>query len=236
MFDIHTHILPNIDDGAENVEESLRLIEMLKSHGVTAVAATPHFYAEVIAFDEYHAKAEESFELLKSRLDDESIKLVKGYEVRYFRGISQTDNISKLTLGGSKYILVEFPYGQDITDRVVDEIADITYNCGITPVLAHLERYHKYHGFKKAVGLVDNGLAMAHINSSSLQDGYKRCALNLIESGVATLMATDTHSVLTRPPMINEATKVIAKNLGEAVVEKLFENSNRIYKDITNKV
>lgn len=235
MFDIHAHILPNIDDGAENIEESLKLVEMLKSHGVTAVATTPHFYAEVMAFDEYYAKVDERFKLLQDCLTDNSIKLVKGFEVKYFRGISQIDGLRKLSLGDSSYILIELPYGMDITDRVIDEIADITYNCEMTPILAHLERYNKYHGFKKAVALVDSGLAMAHINSSSLMDGYKKCALGLIDSGIATLIATDTHSVLTRPPMINEAKKVIEKHLSQDAVEKLFNNSKRIYKAITNE-
>ena len=235
MFDIHAHILPNIDDGAENIEESLKLIEMLKAHGVTAVAATPHFYAEVMSFDEYCVKVDEGFNLVKSRLNDDSIKLIKGFEVKYFRGISQIEGLKKLSIGDSNYILIELPYGLDITDRVIDEIADITYNFGMTPILAHLERYHKYHGFKKAVSLVDSGLAMAHINSSSLLDGYKKCAIGLIETGVASLMATDTHSILTRPPMINEAIKVIEKNLGSETVETLIKNSKRIYKAITNE-
>lgn len=234
MFDIHAHILPNIDDGAENIEEALTLLEMLKGHGVTAVAATPHFYAEFMSLEEYSNKANELFDSLQNVLTDEHPKLIKGYEVRYFKGISQTAELPKLTLGGSKYILVEFSYGLDITDKVVEEIADITYNFGITPILAHLERYHKYRGFKKAVELVDSGLAMAHINSSSLLDGHKKHALNLLDSGVATLMASDTHSVLSRPPMFNEANKIIAKHLGQGVVDRLIDNSNRIFNEITN--
>ncbi len=232
FFDIHAHILPAIDDGCETVEESLQLLNMLKQNGVDAVCATPHFYAEAMNLEEYIALSDDKFLLVKSSMTNDMPEIIRGFEVRYFKGISRTSDIKKLTLGNSCYMLVEFPYGQEIDVRMVNDIADVYYNLGITPILAHIERYHKYKGFEYALELIDSGVAMAHVNASSLMDSHKRTALKLIYSEKATLIATDTHSVLSRPPMLSEAKAVIDKNLGEHTTKKLFANSERIYKEI----
>ncbi len=232
LFDIHSHIIHDIDDGAENLEESLKLLEMLGQQGVDVVAATPHFYADEVDFKYYTEKVNKNFEILKNNLTPNLPKVIKGYEVRYFKGISGTSVVKELTLGGSPYLLLEFTYGQEITPKVVGDIADVYYNFGLTPILAHIERYYKYHGFKYALKLVEDGIAMAHVNASSFTEGYKRAALKLVDSGIATLIASDTHSVLARPPMFDEAKQVIAKNLGDGVAEQLFTNSERIYNEI----
>ncbi len=232
LFDIHSHILPGVDDGAKTLEESLQLLQMLGQQGVDVVAATPHFYAESIDFAEHMDVVNEKYELVKQNISSGMPEVVRGFEVRYFRGISGTKAIKELTLGDSPYLLLEFAYGRDIDQKTVNEVADIFYNFGITPILAHLERYHKYKGFKDALKLVEDGIALAHVNTSSFSDGYRKMALKLIDSGIATLVATDTHSVQSRPPMMTEAKRVINKYLGDGVAENLFANSENLYNEI----
>lgn len=234
LFDIHSHILPGVDDGAKTLEESLQLLTMLKEQGVDVVAATPHFYAEKIDFSEHLGLVKERFDLLKQNITPDMPSVLQGFEVRYFRGISGTSAIKELTLGGSQYLLLEFAYGKDIDQRTVNDVANIFYNFGITPILAHLERYYKYKGFKDALKLVDEGVAVAHVNASSFFDPYKKAALKLIDSQVASFIASDTHSVQLRPPMFNEAKRVINKYLGDGVAEGLFANTENLYNEIIN--
>ncbi len=234
LFDIHSHVLPGVDDGAKTLEESLQLLTMLKQQGVDVVAATPHFYAESIDFTEHLQMVHEKFDLVKQNLTLDMPELIQGFEVRYFRGVSKTSAIKELTLGGSQYMLLEFAYGHDIDQRTVNDVANIFYNFGITPILAHLERYYKYKGFKDALKLVEEGIAVAHVNASSFSDGHKKAALKLIDAQIASFVASDTHSVLLRPPMINEAKRVINKHLGNGVAESLFANSENLYNEIIN--
>ena len=235
LFDIHTHILPETDDGAKSQEEALKLLEALRDNGVGAVAATPHFYIEFANIDEYTAMAQQKLLDLKIAAGENAPEIIEGYEIRYFKGISRTPDIKRLTLGGSDYILIEFAYNQAITEIIVDDIADIYYNFGITPILAHLERYSKYHGYKYALELVEDGVALAHINASSLFSEHKKVSLSLIKDKIATLMASDTHSLLSRPPLQKEAFNIISNNLGEKAVEDLISNSERLYYEITAK-
>ena len=235
LFDIHTHILPGIDDGAKSQEEALKLLEALRNNGVDVVAATPHFYAEFANIDEYTVMAQQKLFDLKMAAGENSPEIIGGYEVRYFKGISRTPDIKRLTLGGSQYILVEFAYNQAITEKIVDDIADIYYNFGITPILAHLERYSKYHGYRYALELVEDGVALAHINASSLFSAHKKVSLGLLEDRIATIMASDTHSLRSRPPLQKEEFKIISDSLGEKRVEDLISNSERLYYEIIAK-
>lgn len=234
LFDIHAHIIPGVDDGAKNVEEAKALLKMAKDNGIGAIVATPHFYAEKVSFQEYEAIIDKNYQLLLPETEGMP-KVYKGYEVRYFRGISTSEYTRRLTLNGSEYMLVEFPYGENITDSMIRDIEDIYYNQRITPILAHLERYHKYHGFKKALNLIDDGIAMAHVNATSFNDSYKKAASTLLQEGYASVVATDMHSVDTRPPMLDSALSAIGKNLGKQTLLRLAENYERLHNDIILK-
>lgn len=235
IFDIHSHILPSVDDGPRAVAESLALLSVLKEEGVGAVVATPHFYAEKVIWDEYMPLVDHRFANLKELAKSTQIKLIKGFEVRYFKGISNFDKISDLTLGKSKFMLVEFPYSTPITEAMVNEICDINYNHGIVPILAHIERYTKYHGFKFALEAIKSGELLAHVNASSFLDGYRKTALGLVKAGVATLVASDTHSIDSRPPCFAEGFEALEDDLGKPIVDRLIKNSYELYFEIANE-
>lgn len=234
-FDIHSHIVPGVDDGAANLEQAERLIEMMKLRGADAIAATPHFYAEDVEFDTYSAAVENGFCTLKPIAESLNVRLVKGYEVRYFQNIGRSDILRSLTLGNSDYMLLEFIYGEEITDRMIEDVADIYYNHRITPILAHLERYEKYRGFDKALDLIDEGIALAHINTSSFVDGYKKAALNLVKNGYVHFIASDAHNTDARQPLYPLAFKKLASRLGQDRLDELKDNSARLFEEITAK-
>lgn len=233
LFDIHSHILPFVDDGAKDLEESLGLLELSRNGNVGCVVATPHFYAESVSFEDYIKHIDTQFDLLRKHATE--IEIIKGFEVRYFKGISKVDRVRSLTLEGSDYLLVEFPYNIPITEKCIKDIEDVYYNFGITPILAHIERYTKYKGFDMALGLISDGLAMAHINASSMFDGYKNAALSLIETSHATLVASDTHSLNRRPPLISSALKVISEELGADTESSITNNLQSLYRRIVKK-
>lgn len=231
LFDIHAHIIPGVDDGANSYEEALTLLKAARNNGIGAVIATPHFYADMVSFEEYELETESRFNSLKQQADGLP-ELFRGYEVRYFRGISTSEYTRRLTLNGSEYILVEFPYGEDITDRMLGDIEDIYYNMNITPILAHIERYHKYNGFRNALRLIDDGIAMAHINATSLTDQFKKTAIRLLEAEYVSVIATDMHSADERPPVCDTALKEIEKQMGRSALLRLADNYDRLYNEI----
>ncbi len=229
ITDIHTHILPEVDDGASSVEESLSLLKALREQGVTAVAATPHFYAATCPAPRVHsAEIAESFAHIKAQLGDDSLKLFSGHEVHYFSGICACDDLRFLTYGGTNKILIELPFGR-FDRRIIDEVVEVALNYRLSPVLAHIERYADCGCFESVLEAIDDGFCKAQLNCDSLLLRHmRRLSLQLIDDGYISYIATDTHSVTERPPHMERAAKVISSKLGKKTLERLFASANSL--------
>lgn len=229
LLDAHSHVLPSIDDGAKTEAESLRLISMLKSQGVEALIATPHFYVSRYRFEDYYKKVRKTFEKIKKSV--EPFPLFLGFEVKYFAGITDYPHLSKLTLGGSRYILLELDWS-GITENSINEIAVFKEKTGITPILAHIERFGFYENYSRAVQLLENGKALAQLNADSILSGVNRGeASRLLASHKYSLLGSDTHSVVGRPPRIGDVYKLpeIAESVGFKQIEKF---SDRLFAEM----
>lgn len=234
FLDIHSHILPDVDDGAKDIEASLELLEMLKQQGVTAVIATPHFYPSHQSAEDFAEKAKLAYMKLKSKTDSTELpKIFLGCELRYFSGISKSNNINQFAISGSNYLLLELPYGAPITRLVIDDIIALNEVLGFTPILAHIERYHKVKGYKKLLKLIADGYALAHINSDGVisKEEAKACE-KLIKGGYVSFVASDTHSPTRRPPKFTEAFEKISERLGRSAASRLKIKSNQLLEEL----
>ena len=93
FFDIHSHILPAIDDGAKDLNEALKLLREMKKQGINDVLATPHFYPYENSLDEFLTKSEEKYKLIKQHIENDKYPNVfLGCEMPYFRCESNRDN------------------------------------------------------------------------------------------------------------------------------------------------
>ena len=106
-FDIHSHILPGVDDGAKDICESVELINSMKKEGITAVIATPHFYPNEMDFGNFLEDRKNAYETLCSILDGDIPKIYLGCEILYFKRMGASRELEKLSLNNSKYILLE---------------------------------------------------------------------------------------------------------------------------------
>ena len=235
LIDIHSHILPDVDDGARTVEESIELLKSLKAQGVTDVIATPHFIANEQNLDEFFQIVKEASEELfaaTQNLDLPNVYL--GSEVYYFAGIGKSKAISTLCLNKTKYLLLELPTCT-IDKYILDDIKRIRTELGLIPIIAHIERYAKEKGFKHVLSLIDGGVCLAQLNATSLfMPQYKKISYKLIKKGYISFIATDTHSLRHRPPMLDSAFDAIETNLGKNYSALLLENSDYLQKEITN--
>ncbi len=229
LLDAHSHILPSIDDGAKTEAESLRLISMLKSQGVEALIATPHFYVSRYRFEDYYQKVKTTFEKIKKTVAP--FPLFLGFEVKYFAGITDYPHLKKLTLGGSGYMLLELDWS-GITENSIKEIAVFKEKTGITPILAHIERYGFYENYSLAVRLVEDGKALAQLNADSILSGVNKVqAAKLLAARRYSLLGSDTHSVVGRPPHIGDVYKSpeISESVGFKQIEKF---SGRLFAEM----
>lgn len=237
FLDIHSHILPNIDDGAADVKTSVTLLEMMKRQGITHVIATPHFNPMRDSIEHFNANVKSSVAELAHEVRDGDYPTIHlGCELYYFKGMGKSDSLGNFRLANVPYLLLELPYNTQINDSMIRDIEAIYDNSGLMPILAHIERYSSVQGFKKALGLIENGGALAHINAGAVlsKEKIKVCE-KLIKAGYITYVASDSHSPDARPPRVKEALSLIGERMGKSVADRLVRNGQRLLLEIESK-
>ena len=227
FFDIHSHILPAVDDGAADLKESIQLLKIMKSQGITSILATPHFYPSEDNFSDFINSVGVAFESLKKEAKKRKLpNIYLGCEMLYFEGIGRSESLSNLCLNGSEFLLLELT-DECINNKLFEDIQLMRNNLGVTPIIAHVERYFMAKNYRKFLKFLKTERIMVQINASSvLIPAYKRTIKKLLKSNLFCLIATDSHSVESRPPMLEPALNAISEKYGEEYKQRLIQNSN----------
>ena len=201
MIDIHTHILPHFDDGAKNTEMSAAMLKMEAGQGVDTVVLTSHYYGKKRSPSEFLEKRSEMFEHIKPRIPT-GMKVLLGAEV-HFSGINlaKYDELAKLSIEGTKYILIEFPFTSAWTKSLLDTLYEFMSETGCIPIIAHAERYPDV--WKKPsliTELVEMG-CLIQVNASSFLDKQeRRVAMAILKHGYMHCIGSDAHDMTQRSP------------------------------------
>lgn len=233
LLDIHSHILPGVDDGAKNIDESLELLRMMKNQGITDVIATPHFYANSDELEGYLKKIGDAYNVLKIAAANAALpNIYLGSEVLYYRYIGKSDSIYSFCFNNSGYLLLELS-DNSIGAELFEDINDLRANLGVTPIIAHLERYYKYSGYKTFLKFIAENGILAQVNASSLfVPGYAKIAEKLIKNRLVNFIGTDAHSPNGRPPMMKQALRLISEKLGAEYASGFIRNSQTLLEQI----
>ena len=192
MVDIHSHILPEMDDGSKSEEESLKMLRMLSEQGVGCVVATPHFYANNESVSTFLKRRAKSHDSIRSFTQEGFPEILLGAEVRYYEGISHMDNLSELCIQGTDVLLLEMYSGRWGT-MVIRELIDMAATRKMTLVLAHIERYMQYQPEETFETLLDNGVLM-QINASYVTNLFTRHkALKMLRDENVHFLGSDCH-------------------------------------------
>ena len=190
MIDLHCHLLPGVDDGSRTVEQSVKVLAAMRASGVTAVCLTPHHSVRRVSRG-LPASHDKAYAALRAAAP-KGIELHRGVELMLDRPVSlKLREMPGLTLGDTKYILVEFT-------RLVSVQAALSglyqiVQLGLVPVMAHPERYRACTPYAvrqwKAVG------ALMQVDATTLMTGRGRGqrARDLLGHGLADIMAADNH-------------------------------------------
>ncbi len=231
MIDFHSHILPEIDDGAKDVEESIAMLSMLKKQGVNTVALTPHYIAMDESPIDFLENRQKSFEILNSEIKsrNEALpQLLLGAEVYYYPGIAKMEELSTLALEGTNLLLLEMPM-TPWGEYAFREIEELINTSSLTVVLAHIERYFKYIKKSDIERLLDMG-ALFQVNASFFfSRSTKRKALKMFKEGYLSFIGSDCHSTKHRPPRIDEAIDIITDKFGQDSVDDFFRNQKEYF-------
>ncbi len=216
MIDIHTHILPGVDDGAGNLEESLAMARIAVTDGITHLFATPHTKSHPSLSRQ---GVLEQVTRLQAELDAASIplKLLAGHEVRLHDNMLD-DWAEEMAgpLGNSRYVLAEpiFTHYDKHTDEMLFELFDRGY----TPVMAHPERIVP---IQENLALIEPFLArggLTQISATSLTGRdtkqARKIAEEMLRNGMVHIIASDAHKPYHRPPALSAAREIAAARIG----------------------
>lgn len=228
MIDFHTHIMPEIDDGSSSEYESIQLLKMLKEQGVDKVLLTPHFYAYSSSAETFDELRESSLKALLEALSDSplDVQLYLGCEVYYFEELWRVEKLRDFCIKGTDYILIEMPFSA-WTDNMVRGIEKIIGK-GITPIIAHFERYISYGNMPKIYELIEMG-ALLQMNCDYINRfTTRRKAIKLIKKDIVAVLGSDCHNVYKRRPEYLSAVKYLRKKLSEERFNRFFSFQKRI--------
>lgn len=217
MTDIHMHLIPGVDDGAEDEQMALLMLLRAKDQGIRAVFATPHSSA----FDEDSGGTKEKFRQICARAAQifPEMQLYPGCEVYCETGRMQSvltglESGKYPTMNGSRFVLMEF--SQWVIPENTTPCVEALVNAGYTPILAHMERYQYLRGNMALVdGFRELG-AKIQINAYSLfeemDDAIKNWARLLVLERKVEFLGTDAHRTYHRPPSAEMGLKWLYEN------------------------
>lgn len=223
MTDIHCHVLPEMDDGSRSVEESVAMLEALSAQGVGCVAATPHFYAMENSPEEFLRRRETAVRRLRECWKPELPALRLGAEVYYYQGISQYEELERLSIEGTRLLLLEMPF-ERWTSQMLREVQEIQCRGGITVVLAHIERYLRWQDRDVWTALLEWGVLCQSNAEFFLELRTRRKALHMLREGRIHLLGSDSHDMESRPPRLG-----LAYSRLEARDRAVLEENNQKY-------
>lgn len=233
MIDLHCHILPGMDDGAQSLEESLQMAAMAAGHGVRKIVATPH----CITGSAWEVTR--NVAMLRQLLEEVGIPL-QIYPGMEIFGTYDTARLLQqkklLTLNDSRYPLIEFDFGTDGEEET--EILQQVITAGYTPVVAHPERYSCIRALPQIANRWKKMGCLFQVNRGSLLGRYgfsaQEMARELVHRGFAAVVATDAHSAQVRTPRIRDVYALLAEEISPVAAQVLLEiNPQRILMDKT---
>ena len=222
MLDFHTHILPAMDDGAKDAEESIKMLSLLKSQGVDTVVASSHYYSGNESPKSFVHRRNKAVAALRERLIPDLPDIVSGAEVLYFDGMANCAELKLLCIENTNTLLLEMPF-RKWNERIIDEVISLTSEYDV--VLAHIERYFQFAESSNLSKLAHNGVSF-QINDTFFDGLFaKKKALKLLDCGARVVLGSDCHNLTTRAPKMDAARKNIEKKLGKDTLDEIIADS-----------
>lgn len=233
MIDIHSHVLPGIDDGSRDVQMSLEMLQTSAGQGVDLMFFTPHFYADETDPKRFIERRDTAAKKLQEALAEADIcapEWILGAEVHYYRGIGRSADISSLSMGNSRYLLLEPPF-RSWTSAFLDDVRLLRDERDRKVIIAHIERYLDQDKHLVQELLSEPGIYIQANAESFLERKTRKKALKMLENGQIHFLGSDCHNLDERFPNLAEGRAVIEDKLGASFLEVIDSNSARLVQE-----
>ncbi|MGI6131613.1 MAG: tyrosine-protein phosphatase [Bacillota bacterium] len=229
MFDIHSHVLPGVDDGPTRIQESLEMLRSAQRVGVRAIVATPHCASHRGSL-RASSIADTVARLRKAAAGDpeaSAVQLYAGSEIMLDPGVRAALSAGSLpTLGGNtRFALVELPM-LEVPYYAEDALFELAA-AGYVPVLAHPERNHELsQRFDMMLRMIKRG-ALMQLEAGSVVGAYgpiaQQCAIDMIDRRMCHFIASDAHRPSAYNVLIPRALEAVAARIGQEAADALFD-------------
>lgn len=231
VIDLHSHVLPGLDDGAETMAQTLAMCRIAVADGTTTLVATPHMMDGVYSIG--HEDVLGGVAALRARLAAEGLPLeiLPGGDVHVDRELPDLLRDGQvMTVGDAgRYVLLELPH--DLVPPGIPELLFAIQLAGVTPIVTHPERQRTVQA---EPGLLQEWVkagSLTQVTAASLTGGFggeaKRCSRQLLQRRLAHLVASDAHSPDARPPGLSAARRVVEAMLGLDEAREIFDRRPR---------
>lgn len=230
VTDFHSHILPGIDDGSSSVEESIAMLRLLAEQGIDHVIATPHFYAHYDAPEHFLASRNRAEAQLREEMAKHTglPEIGIGAEVLFFRGMSESEFLTQLTIGKKRCILIEMP-PPPWSDAMYRELEEIRTKQGLIPIIAHVDRYiSPLRTFGIPQRLAELPVFVQANAGFFLKRSTASLAIKMLKADQIQLLGSDCHNMTSRRPDLGAAVERIVGKLGQETLERIREYERMI--------
>lgn len=224
-WDVHCHLLPGVDDGADSMEESMHMLQMEYTDGVRHIIATPHYRKGMFETPVGMLEAQYEAVCREARCRLPGLEIYLGCE--FYANMDMTETLEsgrRPAMGNARAVLAEF--SGNVSEEFIRERTAALRAAGFTPVLAHVERYAC---LRENISLVRELVGMGayiQVNAGSILGEHgrkcKKFCSRLRKEDLIHLIGSDAHGDQVRPPRIGACAAYLKKKCGSAYVEQIF--------------
>ena len=233
MIDFHNHVLPGVDDGPQKIEESIKMLKTAKNQGITDIVQTVHFqHPKMINKNVDYTFLKNEIKKLQNKIDDKNIniRIHLAAEVFYLPNLTEIIDNPLVTVANRKYMLIEF--ASNIYPTGYEEEFYKLQNLGITPIVAHPERYVFV---KKNIKILETWIRRGYLiqlDAGSILGGFgsktRDFTFEIVKNGYFHIIGSDAHNSRNRNFCINDAYNFLKVNYSNKLVDNLKSNVNNL--------
>lgn len=230
-YDIHAHILPGVDDGSSSMEETVNMLKLAIQQEIKTIIATPHFNTRKSNVPpEELQRVRDEVEREAKKLDNE-FSILLGNELFYSDSVINALNKKEaLTLNGTRYVLVEFSFGEKY--KAIYQGLGNLIRSGYVPILAHVERYSCLSRSEELIGEIIELGCYIQMNCNSLKGGlfHSKSTENrkLVNNGMIHFLGSDCHDQKIRVPNMKSTVEALYKKCDNKIIDSIVVENPRL--------
>ena len=216
MIDMHTHILPGMDNGAKDIETSLSMLQMEYEYGIDSVVLTPSFDSEKENVEQFLKRRDISLRNLMEAVEKENVKIPNirlGAEVLWRPNINKLENFDKLSIGDGRYMLLKLPF-EPWSSKMFEQLYDMILDQKITPIFADFDCYYKKQKKSYVNEILDMDVPIQIRAESLLHWDSRRIAKKIIKRAAYCVWGSNCQDLTASLPSLKQTIQILDKRSG----------------------